>query len=88
MGGYMPCMLNLKGEITMYEYIEKDNVFTKDNMRLAFTDKQIKNLIKAGNIIKQAKSLPLKQKLLIHHQVQRVVGSGDYMACAKTYANN
>ena len=70
----------------MYEYIEKDNVFTKDNMRIAFTDKQVKNLVKAGKILKKAKNLPLKQKLLVHHQVQRVVGSGDYMACAKMYA--
>ena len=72
----------------MYEYIKNDNVFTKDNMRLAFTDKQVKNSIKAGNILKQAKSLPLKQKLLIHHQVKRVIGGGDYIACAKMYANN
>ena len=71
----------------MYNYIEKDNLFTKDNIKIGFTEKQVKNLIKAGNILRQAKSLPLKQKLLIHHNIKRVVGSGDHMACAKVYAN-
>ena len=71
----------------MYQYIKSDGVFTKDNLPLAFTAQQVKNLIKAGNILKQAKSLPLEHKVIVHHEVKRVIGGGDYLACAKAYAN-
>ena len=71
----------------MYNYNKQDNMFTKNYLRLGFSEQQVKNIIKAGNILRQAKSLPLNRKVMIHRQVQRIIGGGDYMACAKTYAN-
>lgn len=71
----------------MYNYIKSENVFTKDYVKLGFTTQQVKNLVKAGNILKQAKSLPLERKAIVHHEVKRAIGGGDYLACAKAYAN-
>jgi hypothetical protein len=72
----------------MYNYSKNDNVFTKDNIKLDFTSQQVKNIIKAGNILKQATFLPLERKIILHHEVKKVIGGGDYLACAKTYAKD